>query len=45
MASIIETPDMMEDTLGHRIGEQLKNFLGYFLEAYGSNARITKIDH
>lgn len=45
MASIIETSGMMEGALGYRIGEQLKNFLGHFLESYGSNVRITKIDY
>lgn len=33
MTSIIETSGMMEGVGGYRIAEQLKNFLGYFLEA------------
>ncbi|HWP78588.1 MAG TPA: hypothetical protein VNL34_02925 [Candidatus Nitrosotenuis sp.] len=45
MATIIETSGMMKGALGYRIGEQLKNFLGHFLESYGSNVRITKIDY
>lgn len=45
MASIIEKSGMMEGALGYRIAEQLKNFLGHFLETHGSNVRITKIDY
>jgi hypothetical protein len=45
MESIIETSGMMDGALGYRIGEQLKNFLGHFLELRGSNVRITKIDY
>jgi hypothetical protein len=45
MASIIETSGMMEGALGYRIAEQLKNFIGHFLEIHGSNVRITKINY
>lgn len=45
MESVIETSGMLEGALGYRIGEQLKNFLGHFLESYGSNVRIAKIDY
>ena len=45
MASVIENSGMMEDAGGFRISEQLKNFLGHFLESKGSNVRITKIDY
>lgn len=45
MASIIEKSGMMEGALGYRIAEQLKNFLGHFLETHGSDVRITKIDY
>ena len=45
MASIIEDSGMMEGALGYRIGEQLKNFLGHFLESYGSQVRIKQIDY
>jgi hypothetical protein len=36
---------MMEGALGYRIAEQLKNFIGHFLEIHGSNVRITKINY
>lgn len=45
MASIIEKSGMMEGALGYRIAEQLKNFVGHFLDTHGSNVRITKIDY
>jgi len=45
MASAIENSGMMENAGGFRISEQLKNFLGHFLESKGSNVRITKIDY
>ena len=45
MASVIENTGMMENAVGFRISEQLKNFLGHFLESKGSNVRITKIDY
>ena len=45
MASIIENSGMMENAAGFRISEQLKNFLGHFLESKDSNVRITKIDY
>ena len=45
MASIIEKSDMLEGALGYRIAEQLKNFLGHFLESNGSQVRIKKIDY
>lgn len=45
MAHTIETSGMMEGALGYRIAEQLKNFIGHFLETRGSNVRITKIDY
>ena len=44
MVSVIENSGMMENAAGFRISEQLKNFLGHFLESKGSNVRITKID-
>ena len=34
-----------EDVGGFSISEQMKNFLGHFLESKGSNVRITKIDY
>jgi hypothetical protein len=35
----------MENAGGFSISEQLKNFLGHFLESKGSNVRITKVDY
>ena len=45
MTSIIEKSGMMEGARGLRIPEQLKNFLGHFLETRGSQVRIKKIDY
>lgn len=45
MVDIIEKSGMMEGALGFRIGEQLTNFIGHFLETKGSNVRIKKIDY
>ncbi len=45
LADIIEKSGMMEGTLGYRIGEQLTNFIGHYLETKGSNVRIKKIDY
>lgn len=45
MAAIIENSGMMEGALGYRIGEQMTNFIGHYLEAKGSNVRIKKIDY
>jgi len=45
MVSVIENSGMMENAGGFSISEQLKNFLGHFLESKGSNVRITKVDY
>jgi len=45
MAIIIEKSGMMEGALGYRIGEQMTNFIGHYLESKGSNVRIKKIDY
>lgn len=45
MASIIENSGMMKGALGFKIGEQLKNFLGHFLESKGSQVRIQQINY
>jgi hypothetical protein len=45
LAEIIENSGMMEGALGHKIGEQLTNFVGHYLETKGSNVRINKIDY
>ena len=45
LLSKIEKSGMMEGAGGYRIAEQLKNFLGHFLESRGIQARIQKIDY
>lgn len=45
LASIIEKSGMMKGALGYRIGEQMTNFVGHYLESKGSNVRIKKIEH
>ena len=45
MALVIENSGMMENAGGFSISEQLKNFLGHFLESKGSNVRITKTNY
>jgi len=45
MFSVIEKSGMMDGALGFRIGEQIKNFLGHYLESFGSQVRIKKIDY
>ena len=45
LASVIETSGMMDGASGYRIAEQLKNFLGHFLEVRGIQAKIEKIDY
>lgn len=45
MSEIIEKSGMMEGALGYKIGEQLTNFIGHYLETKGSNVRIKKIDY
>ncbi len=45
MTSAIQTSGMMEGAGGYRSAEQLKNFLGHFLESRGIQARIEKIDY
>jgi len=45
MICIIEKSGMMEGALGYRIGEQLTNFVGHYLETKGSNVRIKKINY
>ena len=45
LSDIIEKSGMLEGALGYRISEQLKNFLGHFLESKGSQIRIKKIDY
>lgn len=45
LLSKIETSGMMEGARGYRIAEQLKNFLGHFLESRRIHAKIEKIDY
>ena len=45
MVNVIEKSGMMEGALGYKIGEQLTNFVGHYLESNGSNVRIKKIDY
>ena len=45
MVSVIENSGMMENAGGFSISEQLKNFLGHFLESKGSSLRITKTNY
>ena len=45
MVSVIENFGMMENAGGFSISEQLKNFLGHFLESKGSSVRITKTNY
>lgn len=45
MADKIEKSGMMEGALGYKIGEQMTNFIGHYLETKGSSVRIKKIDY
>ena len=45
LASFIEKSGLMKGAAGYRIGEQLTNFLGHYLESKGVQARIKKIDY
>ena len=42
---IIEKSGMMEGALGYKIGEQLKNFVGHYLESKGSQVRIKQMTY
>jgi len=45
MADHIEKSGMMQGALGYKIGEQMTNFIGHYLETKGSSVRIKKIDY
>lgn len=45
LANIIEKSGMMKGALGYKIGEQMTNFVGHYLETKGSTVRIKKIDY
>ena len=45
IAGVIENSGMMEGALGYRIGEQMTNFVGHYLDERGCNIRIKKLDY
>ncbi len=45
MFSVIEKSGMMDGAMGYRISEQIKNFLGHYLESHGSQVRIKNIEY
>ena len=45
LVDVVEKSGMMKGALGYRIGEQLTNFVGHYLENKGSNVRVKKIDY
>ncbi|MDW7641839.1 MAG: hypothetical protein SCG72_05490 [Nitrosarchaeum sp.] len=45
MAEVIEKSGMMKGALGYKIGEQMTNFMGHYLEIKGSNVRIKNINY
>lgn len=45
LVGIIEKSGMMKGALGYKIGEQMTNFIGHYLESKGSKVRIKKIDY
>ena len=45
MTKVIEESGMMKGALGHKIGEQMTNFIGHYLETKGSDVRIKMINY
>jgi len=45
LSDFIEKSGMMKGALGYKIGEQMTNFIGHYLESKGSEVRIKKIDY
>ncbi len=45
MFFVIEKSGMMDGAMGYRISEQIKNFLGHYLESHGSQVRIKNIEY
>ncbi len=45
MSDIIEKSGMMKGASGHKIGEQMTNFIGHYLEIKSSNVRIKMINY
>lgn len=45
LALTIEKSGIMEGALGRKIGEQMTNFIGHYLEGKGSSVRIKQINY
>lgn len=45
LTKIIEESGMMKGALGRKIGEQMTNFIGHYLETKGSEVRIKIINY
>ncbi len=45
LADTIEKSGIMAGAAGYKIGEQITNFVGHYLEQKGSNVRIKQIDY
>jgi len=45
LTKIIEESGMMKGALGRKIGEQMTNFIGHYLETKGSEVRIKMINY
>ncbi len=45
MTKAIEESSMMKGALGRKIGEQMTNFIGHYLETKGSDVRIKMINY
>ena len=43
MFSVIEKSGIMQGAQGYKIAEQIKNFLGHYLESHGSQVRIKNL--
>jgi len=45
LVNVIENSGMMKGAIGRKIGEQMTNFIGHYLENKDSSVRIKKIDY
>jgi len=45
LTKIIEESGIMKGALGRKIGEQMTNFIGHYLETKGSEVRIKMINY
>jgi len=45
LTKVIEESGMMKGALGRKIGEQMTNFIGHYLETKGSEVRIKIINY